>query len=165
MIICNISSESPLSEAECTQVSASDDSSLKQSGNKPLTTPTCEPTTSAIPDELLLMMSKLQANMAKCLQELKEEEIMSITEFMMEISVNTYSNEVSLKKIKSNLNSVTQTVSKLDHRLYKEQESYIEEQKAINTCITEAESHVQNNKAIISNFDEKLDKAILGTKQ
>eukprot|EP00957_Ditylum_brightwellii_P152538 11611146-Ditylum_brightwellii.AAC.1 len=60
---------------------------------------------------------------------------------------------------------MTQTVSKLDHQLNKELEIYIEQQKAINSCITTAESHVQNNNAIISTFDEKLNKVILYTKQ
>eukprot|EP00957_Ditylum_brightwellii_P119221 9094938-Ditylum_brightwellii.AAC.1 len=83
----------------------------------------------------------------------------------MKISATTYSNEASLQKVESDLNSVTQTVSKLDHQLNKEQEIYIEQQKAIKRCITTTESHVQNNHAIISNFDEKLNKAILDTEQ
>eukprot|EP00957_Ditylum_brightwellii_P097866 7453539-Ditylum_brightwellii.AAC.1 len=37
--------------------------------------------------------------------------------------------------------------------------------KSYHNCITEFESHVQNNKVIHSNVDEKLDKAILNTKQ
>eukprot|EP00957_Ditylum_brightwellii_P011727 885594-Ditylum_brightwellii.AAC.1 len=85
--------------------------------------------------------------MAKHLQELKEDKIMPIADFLMKISATAYSNKASLQKVKSNLNTVTQNVSRLDCR------------------IAEAESHVQNNKAIISNFDDKLDKAILNTKQ
>eukprot|EP00957_Ditylum_brightwellii_P078691 5983578-Ditylum_brightwellii.AAC.1 len=42
---------------------------------------TDEPTTSKIPAELLEMMNSLQANMAKRLQELKAEQIMSIEEW------------------------------------------------------------------------------------
>eukprot|EP00957_Ditylum_brightwellii_P086210 6560009-Ditylum_brightwellii.AAC.1 len=84
---------------------------------------------------------------------------------MMKISTTAYSNKASLTKIKCNLNSVTKIVSKHDHQLNKEQEVYIEQQKAINRCITKAESHVQNSNVIISNFDEKLNKAILDTKQ
>eukprot|EP00957_Ditylum_brightwellii_P163822 12471495-Ditylum_brightwellii.AAC.1 len=103
--------------------------------------------------------------MAKRLQELREEKIMPIQDFMMKVSTTTYSNKASLTKIKSNLNSVTQTVSKHDHQLNKEQEIYIEQQKAINNCITKAESHVQNNNVIISSFDEKLNRAILDTEQ
>eukprot|EP00957_Ditylum_brightwellii_P001285 100855-Ditylum_brightwellii.AAC.1 len=127
MITHNINSELPLSEDEHIQVSASETSDLKQSGNKPLTTPTGEPMMSAIPDKLLEMMTKLQATMANQLQELREEEIMPIQEFMMKVSATTYSNEASLKKIESNLNSMIQTVSKHDHQLNKAQEIYIEQ--------------------------------------
>eukprot|EP00957_Ditylum_brightwellii_P101780 7757032-Ditylum_brightwellii.AAC.1 len=125
--------------------------------------PTDKPTTSAIPDKLLEMMQKMQANIAKRIQELKEEQIMPMQEFMMKVSATAYSNQASLKIIEFNLNSVTQAVSKHDHQLNKKHEIYIEQQKAINSCITKAESHVQNNNPIISNFDEKLNKAILDT--
>eukprot|EP00957_Ditylum_brightwellii_P048605 3688278-Ditylum_brightwellii.AAC.1 len=56
---------------------------------------------------------------------------------MMKVSATVYSNQASLKIIESDLNSVTQT----------------------------AENHVQNNNAITSNFDEKLNKVILDTEQ
>eukprot|EP00957_Ditylum_brightwellii_P202651 15331112-Ditylum_brightwellii.AAC.1 len=107
----------------------------------------------------------MKANMAKHIQELKEEQIMSIQEFIKKVSATAYSIEASVKIIKSDLNAMYQTVSKHDHQLNKEQDIYIEQQKAINSCITKAESHVQNNNAIISNLDEKLNKAILNTEQ
>eukprot|EP00957_Ditylum_brightwellii_P056488 4282152-Ditylum_brightwellii.AAC.1 len=46
-----------------------------------------------------------------------------------------------------------------------QKEIYIKKQKAINKCISNIASRDQNNKSIISKFDEKLDKAILNTKQ
>eukprot|EP00957_Ditylum_brightwellii_P139046 10598101-Ditylum_brightwellii.AAC.1 len=127
MITCDINSESSLSEDEHILVSASNKRDLTQSSKRPATTPTGKPTTSSISEELLEMMPKLQATMAKRLKELWEEEIISITEFMAKVSATTYSNEASLKKIKSNLNSVTQTISKHDHQLNKEQEIFIEQ--------------------------------------
>eukprot|EP00957_Ditylum_brightwellii_P155217 11816890-Ditylum_brightwellii.AAC.1 len=60
---------------------------------------------------------------------------------------------------------MTHTISKLDYQLNKAEKIYDNQKKAINQCITEVEIHVQNNKAIISKFEEKLDKAILNTKQ
>eukprot|EP00957_Ditylum_brightwellii_P199001 15169106-Ditylum_brightwellii.AAC.1 len=42
---------------------------------------------------------------------------------------------------------------------------YADQQKAINQCITEVANHIQNNKDIISIFEEKLNKTILNTKQ
>eukprot|EP00957_Ditylum_brightwellii_P025267 1912602-Ditylum_brightwellii.AAC.1 len=120
MIASDINSELPLSQDEHTQVSVSDKRDSKQSSNTSSTTPNSEPTTSAVPDELLLMMTNLKANMAKRLQELKEEEIMFIAKFMMKISTTAYSNEASLKKILPNLNIVAQNVSKLDYQLNKE---------------------------------------------
>eukprot|EP00957_Ditylum_brightwellii_P110499 8428015-Ditylum_brightwellii.AAC.1 len=50
MITCDINAELPLSEDEYAEVSASETGNSKQSGNKPSTTPTGKPTTSAIPD-------------------------------------------------------------------------------------------------------------------
>eukprot|EP00957_Ditylum_brightwellii_P087920 6695507-Ditylum_brightwellii.AAC.1 len=44
-------------------------------------------------------------------------------------------------------------------------EIYSNQQKDINNCITEIERHVQNNKVIYSQFEEKLDKASLDTEQ
>eukprot|EP00957_Ditylum_brightwellii_P153536 11685946-Ditylum_brightwellii.AAC.1 len=99
------------------------------------------------------------------MQNLQETQSNRFNGYLSKFSTTVISHTESLKKIESNLNFVTQTVSKHDHKLNKEQEIYIEQQKAINSCITKAEIHVQNSKAIISNFDEKLNKAILDTKQ
>eukprot|EP00957_Ditylum_brightwellii_P140811 10725970-Ditylum_brightwellii.AAC.1 len=46
-----------------------------------------------------------------------------------------------------------------------EKEIYSNQQKDINNCITEVKRHIQNNKIIHSQFEEKLDKAILNTEQ
>eukprot|EP00957_Ditylum_brightwellii_P007258 551605-Ditylum_brightwellii.AAC.1 len=55
--------------------------------------------------------------MAKHLQELKEEEIMLLADFMTKISTTVISNEESLQKVESNLDIVTQNISKLETRL------------------------------------------------
>eukprot|EP00957_Ditylum_brightwellii_P057260 4339326-Ditylum_brightwellii.AAC.1 len=107
----------------------------------------------------------MEEDLKQDIQNLQQRQANIFTGYISQLSTKIISNTESLKKVKCNLNTVTQTVSKLDYQLNKEQEIYIDQQKAINNCITEAESHVQNNKVIISNFDEKLDKAILDTKQ
>eukprot|EP00957_Ditylum_brightwellii_P075847 5764585-Ditylum_brightwellii.AAC.1 len=84
---------------------------------------------------------------------------------MTKISTTVISNEESLKKIKSKLNSMTQNISKLKPRLNTQKEIYSTECKDINRCILDIASHDQNNKVIYSLFEEKLDKAILNTKQ
>eukprot|EP00957_Ditylum_brightwellii_P184646 14062905-Ditylum_brightwellii.AAC.1 len=96
MIPSKINSESSLSQDEHTQVSPSDKNNSKQSSIKPLTTSTSKPTASAVCIELILMMDKMRSNMTKCLQELKEEEIMPITEYMSKVSTSVFSNEESL---------------------------------------------------------------------
>eukprot|EP00957_Ditylum_brightwellii_P130200 9932324-Ditylum_brightwellii.AAC.1 len=110
-------------------------------------------------------MDNLKSNMAKYLQELKEEEIMSLADFMTKISTTVIPNEESLQKVKSNLNIVTQNISKLKTRLNKQKETYSTQHKDINRCILDIAIHDKNNKVIISKFDEKLDKAILDTMQ
>eukprot|EP00957_Ditylum_brightwellii_P146935 11186683-Ditylum_brightwellii.AAC.1 len=60
--------------------------------------------------------------MAKHLQELKEEEIMPIADFMTKISITSFSNEESLQKVKSNLDTVTQNISKLKTKLVMQKE-------------------------------------------
>eukprot|EP00957_Ditylum_brightwellii_P024706 1866540-Ditylum_brightwellii.AAC.1 len=127
--------------------------------------PTSKPPASAARDKLLLMMSNLKANMAKRLQELKEEEIMPIADFTAKVSTIVFSNEESLQKVKSNLDVMTQNISKLETRLTIQKEIYSTQQKDINRCVSDIASHDQNNKVIISEFKEKLDKAILDTKQ
>eukprot|EP00957_Ditylum_brightwellii_P042851 3243734-Ditylum_brightwellii.AAC.1 len=98
-------------------------------------------------------------------QKLQEAQSNGFNGYLSKLSTTVISHTNYLMKIESDLNIVTQTITKLDHQLNKEQEIYIEQQKYINSCITRAESHMQNNNAIISNFDEKLNKAIHDTKQ
>eukprot|EP00957_Ditylum_brightwellii_P089365 6804270-Ditylum_brightwellii.AAC.1 len=69
-------------------------------------------------------MEKMKSNMNRRLQELKEEEIMSIKDYMSKLSATGVSNRESLQKIKSNLDIITQNVSKLDSRLSMEKEIY-----------------------------------------
>eukprot|EP00957_Ditylum_brightwellii_P035367 2682027-Ditylum_brightwellii.AAC.1 len=76
-----------------------------------------------------------------------------------------FSNKESLKKIEPNLNIVTQTVSKFEIKLTMQKEIYSTQGKGINRCILDISNYDQNNKVIISKFEEKLDKAILNTKQ
>eukprot|EP00957_Ditylum_brightwellii_P126276 9627248-Ditylum_brightwellii.AAC.1 len=80
-------------------------------------------------------------------------------------SSTVFSNEESLKKIESNLNIMTQTVSKFNHKLVIQKEIYSTNQKDISSCISTIASHDQNNKVIHSCFGEKLNKAIHDTKQ
>eukprot|EP00957_Ditylum_brightwellii_P105586 8049956-Ditylum_brightwellii.AAC.1 len=112
MITCNIKSELPLSEDEHTQVSASETSGIKQSGNKPLTAPTDKPLASAVRDKLILMMQKIENNLKQDIQDIQESQksqANKFTGYISELSTKVISNTESLQKIKSNLNSVTQT--------------------------------------------------------
>eukprot|EP00957_Ditylum_brightwellii_P208859 15359277-Ditylum_brightwellii.AAC.1 len=147
MITNDINSVSHSSQDEHTQVSASNKSDSKQSSNKPLTMPTSKPTSSTVCNELILMMDEMRSNMTKRLQELKEEEIMPIAEYISKISTMVYTNEESLQKIKSNLDVVTQTVSKLDTKLTMQKEIYSIQQKDINICISDIASHNQKQQS------------------
>eukprot|EP00957_Ditylum_brightwellii_P032777 2484719-Ditylum_brightwellii.AAC.1 len=91
-------------------------------------------------------MDNLKANMAKCLQELKEEETMPLADFMTKISTTVISNEESLQKVKSNLDVATQNISKLETRLNTQKGIYSTQHKDINRCISDIASHDQNNK-------------------
>eukprot|EP00957_Ditylum_brightwellii_P182810 13924601-Ditylum_brightwellii.AAC.1 len=85
--------------------------------------PTSKPSASTVCNKLLLMMDILKANMTKRLQELKEEEIIPLADFMTNISTTAISNEESLQKVKSNLNAATQNISKLETRLTMQKKS------------------------------------------
>eukprot|EP00957_Ditylum_brightwellii_P187129 14252770-Ditylum_brightwellii.AAC.1 len=56
------------------------------SSTRSSTLPTSEPSVSAVRNKLLEMVENLKANMAKRLQELEEEEIMPLADFMTKIS-------------------------------------------------------------------------------
>eukprot|EP00957_Ditylum_brightwellii_P103973 7922261-Ditylum_brightwellii.AAC.1 len=86
MITCDIKSELPISQDEHTKVTSPCKSYSMLSNTKPSTLPTQEPPASAVCTKLLGMMETLKVNMAKRLQELKEEEIMPLTDYMTKIS-------------------------------------------------------------------------------
>eukprot|EP00957_Ditylum_brightwellii_P070445 5352351-Ditylum_brightwellii.AAC.2 len=69
------------------------------------------------------------------MRNLQEAQSNRFQGYISKLSTTVMFNTDSLTKNKCNLNSVTQIVSKHDHQLNKEQESYIE-QKAINSCTT-----------------------------
>eukprot|EP00957_Ditylum_brightwellii_P203616 15335457-Ditylum_brightwellii.AAC.1 len=98
MTTCDINSELPLSQDEHTQVSSPCKSNSMHFSTRPSTLPTSEPPASAVRNELLEMMDNLKANMVKRPQELKEEEIMPLADFMTKISNNVISTEESLQK-------------------------------------------------------------------
>eukprot|EP00957_Ditylum_brightwellii_P038725 2926991-Ditylum_brightwellii.AAC.1 len=103
--------------------------------------------------------------MAKHLQELKEEEIMPLADFMEKNSTTIFTHEESLQKVECNLNVATQNISTLNKRLTRQKEIYSDQQKDTNRCISDITSLDQNNKVIHFRFEEKLNKAILDTKQ
>eukprot|EP00957_Ditylum_brightwellii_P145629 11088053-Ditylum_brightwellii.AAC.1 len=103
--------------------------------------------------ELMSMMDKMISNMTKQLQELKEEKIMPITEYMAKFSTTIFSNGDSLQKIEFKLDTMSHNDSKIDYKLNKAEKIYADQQKATNQCITKVESHVQNNKIIHSQFE------------
>eukprot|EP00957_Ditylum_brightwellii_P114198 8706601-Ditylum_brightwellii.AAC.1 len=67
------------------------------------------------------------------IQVLQERQSNRFNGYISKLSTKVISNKESLKKVEFNLNTVTQTISKLDHQLNKEQDIYIEQQKAINS--------------------------------
>eukprot|EP00957_Ditylum_brightwellii_P003352 253787-Ditylum_brightwellii.AAC.1 len=68
------------------------------SNTKPSTSPTREPPASAVRTELLAMMDNLKAGMAKRLQELKEEEIMPLSDYITKISTTVFTQADTLQK-------------------------------------------------------------------
>ena len=165
MITCDINSELPVSQDEHTKVTSPCKSDSMLSNTKPLTSPTREPPASAVRTELLAMMDNLRANMGKRLQELKEEEIMPLSDFMKKISTTVFTQADTLQKVECNLDVATQNISKLDTRLTSQKEIYAVQRKDINRCIFDIANLDQKNKVIHSCFEEKLNKAILDTKQ
>eukprot|EP00957_Ditylum_brightwellii_P104518 7963708-Ditylum_brightwellii.AAC.1 len=127
--------------------------------------PTSKHTAYKVQEELILMMDTMRSSMTTQLQELQEEKILPITEYITKISSTVLSNEESLQKIRYNLNTLTQTISKLDTKQIMQKEINSAQQKDINKCTSGIASHDQNNKAISFKFEEKWNKAILNTKQ
>eukprot|EP00957_Ditylum_brightwellii_P139804 10652833-Ditylum_brightwellii.AAC.1 len=75
---------------------------------------------------------------------MEREQFNTLSSCMADVTTKIESNEEFLEKIESNLDTVTQTVSK---------------------CISDIAIHDQNKKVIHSCFEEKLNKAILDTEQ
>eukprot|EP00957_Ditylum_brightwellii_P000864 68616-Ditylum_brightwellii.AAC.1 len=71
MIARDINSELHSSQIEQTQVSASVKSDSKQSSSRLLTTPTSKPAASAVHDELLLIMQKMENDLKQEIQNLQ----------------------------------------------------------------------------------------------
>eukprot|EP00957_Ditylum_brightwellii_P125624 9575327-Ditylum_brightwellii.AAC.1 len=107
----------------------------------------------------------MQEDLNQDIQDMQQRQANILNCYLSKLSTTVVSNTESLKKIKSNLNVMTQTISKLNTRLNMEKEIYSNQQKDINNCIIEIEMHVQNNKVIHYQFEENLDKAILHTEQ
>eukprot|EP00957_Ditylum_brightwellii_P021044 1585578-Ditylum_brightwellii.AAC.1 len=124
MITCYINSELPLSQDKHTKVSSPCKSDSMHSSTRPSILPTCEPLASAVRTELLEMMDKLKANMAKRLQDLKEMEIMPLDDFMSKVSDTVLAHDDTLQKVECNLNVAIQNISKLDTRLTSQKEIY-----------------------------------------
>eukprot|EP00957_Ditylum_brightwellii_P046321 3515273-Ditylum_brightwellii.AAC.1 len=104
-------------------------------------------------------------SMKKQFLDMEREKFHTLSSCMADIKPNIESNEESLEKIKSNLNVITQTISKFKHKLVIQKEIYSTYRKDINSCISDIASHDKNNKVIHSWFEEKLNKAIHKTKQ
>eukprot|EP00957_Ditylum_brightwellii_P113727 8670947-Ditylum_brightwellii.AAC.1 len=120
---------------EHSQVSASDKSDLKQSGNKSLTMPTSEPTEPNVRDEHILMMHKMQFDMDNNFKVRQQKHLDFFNSCLSTLSSTVVLNEESLKKLESNLNIMTQTVSKFEHKLVMQKEIYSTHQKDISGCI------------------------------
>eukprot|EP00957_Ditylum_brightwellii_P176174 13414468-Ditylum_brightwellii.AAC.1 len=116
-------------------------------------------------DELILMMQKMKFDFDNNFQSRQQKNLNYFNSCISILSSTVFSNEESLKKIKSNLNIMTQTISKFKHKLVMKKEIYSTHLKDINSCISTIASHDQNNKVIYSRFEEKLNKAILDTEQ
>eukprot|EP00957_Ditylum_brightwellii_P000797 62973-Ditylum_brightwellii.AAC.1 len=83
----------------------------------PLTTPTSKPLASAVCDELILMMQQIDEDLKQDIQDLHERQSNRFDGYISKLSTEVISNTESLKKAKFNFNTVTQTISKLDHQL------------------------------------------------
>eukprot|EP00957_Ditylum_brightwellii_P026206 1982032-Ditylum_brightwellii.AAC.1 len=96
---------------------------------------------------------------------MQQKQTIKLNGYLSKLNTTVISNTDSLEKIESNLDVVTQTISKLDTRLSMEKEIYSNQQRDINKCINEIKRHVQENKVIHTQFEDELNKAILNTKQ
>ena len=163
MITCDINSESPLTQDEHTKVTSPCKSDSMISNTKLSISPTREPQASAVRTELITMMENLKANMKKRLQELKEEEIMPLADYMEKISTTVFTQADALQKVECNLDVATQNISRLDTRLTSQKEIYAVQRKDINGCMFNIANLDQNNKLMQSRFEEKLEKAIQDT--
>eukprot|EP00957_Ditylum_brightwellii_P092043 7006703-Ditylum_brightwellii.AAC.1 len=94
-------------------------------------------------------------------QERQQRHTNRFTVNISELSAKVISNTESLQKVESNLIIMTQTLPKVKHKLVIQKEFYSTHQKDINSCISDIASHDQNNKAIHSCFEEKLNKPFM----
>eukprot|EP00957_Ditylum_brightwellii_P196774 14991871-Ditylum_brightwellii.AAC.1 len=62
----------------------------------------------------------MEKDLKQDIQNLQERQSNSFNGYISKFSTKVISNTESLKKVKSNLNTVTQTISKLDHQLNNE---------------------------------------------
>eukprot|EP00957_Ditylum_brightwellii_P122754 9361076-Ditylum_brightwellii.AAC.1 len=68
------------------------------------------------------------------IQDLQERQSNRFNGYISKISTKVISNTESLKKVKSNLNTMSQNVSKLDHQLNKERDITIFRNKKLSTA-------------------------------
>eukprot|EP00957_Ditylum_brightwellii_P080427 6117409-Ditylum_brightwellii.AAC.1 len=101
------------------------------SNTRPSTLPTREPPASAVRTKLIAMMVNLKAGMAKHLQELKDEEIMPLSDYMDKISTTVFNQAETLQKVECNLNVATQNISRIKTRLNMQKEIYAVQRKDI----------------------------------
>eukprot|EP00957_Ditylum_brightwellii_P211810 15366627-Ditylum_brightwellii.AAC.1 len=94
-----------------------------------------------------------------------EKQFNYLANYMTKLSSTVISNKESLQKIESDLDTKSYNISKFDYQLNKVERIYVDQRKNINQYITKVERHVPNNNVINSQFEEKLNKAILNTKQ
>eukprot|EP00957_Ditylum_brightwellii_P072012 5473436-Ditylum_brightwellii.AAC.1 len=92
----------------------------------------------------------MQFDMDNNFQARQQKNLNYFNSCLSSISSTVFSNEESLKKIESNLNTVTQTIPKFKHKLVMQKEIYSTHRKDINSCILTIFSHDQNNKVIHS---------------
>eukprot|EP00957_Ditylum_brightwellii_P065225 4946605-Ditylum_brightwellii.AAC.1 len=79
---------------------------------------------------------------------MEREHFITFLSCMSDVTTKIASNEESFKKIKSNLDTMIQTIPKLDTKLANQKEIYFIQQKDINKYISDIASHGQNNKVI-----------------
>eukprot|EP00957_Ditylum_brightwellii_P156842 11937619-Ditylum_brightwellii.AAC.1 len=92
------------------------------------------------------MMTKMMVCMKTHFNTVQDKQETFFSNSIPETNSRIKYNQEFIKKIEFNLNDISLTVSKIEHRLSKEEEVYRAQCQSIDQCITDVSTYVSNNK-------------------